>query len=165
VADCIVQGTILGAAHCIDSSLKPTAVPYPIYCFLPMVLGRRTVSSSRQRRPANFLNLRRNHMKLQYRYLCSIVLTAALVTAPFVSANSKPQDDRRQEDQSHSEVNKRVYDKEHKDYHNWDAKEDQSWRQYQSDQHKDYRDFSKANKKEQSQYWNWRHAHPDGDQH
>jgi hypothetical protein len=30
-----------------------------------------------------------------------------------------------------------------------------------TENHSDSHEFSKANKKEQSEYWNWRHAHPD----
>jgi hypothetical protein len=60
-----------------------------------------------------------------------------------------------------ADVQVRVYDKDHKDYHNWDDHENQAWNRYLSENHKQAHDFKKANKKEQSQYWNWRHSHPD----
>jgi hypothetical protein len=59
-------------------------------------------------------------------------------------------------------VQVRVYDKDHKDYHNWDDNENHFWGQYQTEHHIKSHEFSKANKKELSQYWNWRHEHPDG---
>ena len=55
----------------------------------------------------------------------------------------------------------RVYDKGHKDYHNWDDNENRAWGQYLSENHRSSHEFQKADKKEQSQYWKWRHAHPD----
>ena len=60
-----------------------------------------------------------------------------------------------------ADVQIRVYDRDHKDYHNWDDHENQAWNRYLSENHKREHDFKKANKKEQSQYWNWRHSHPD----
>jgi hypothetical protein len=58
-------------------------------------------------------------------------------------------------------VQVRVYDKDHKDYHNWDDNENRAWGQYLSENHKKPHDFKKTKKAEQSQYWNWRHDHPD----
>jgi hypothetical protein len=55
----------------------------------------------------------------------------------------------------------RIYDQDHADWHRWDHNEDLAYRRYLSENHKDYRDFSKLSGDEQSQYWNWRHAHPD----
>jgi hypothetical protein len=56
---------------------------------------------------------------------------------------------------------RRVYDRAHKDYHNWDDNENHAWGQFLTENHKSSHEYSKANKKEQSQYWNYRHAHPD----
>jgi hypothetical protein len=55
----------------------------------------------------------------------------------------------------------RVYDQDHADWHRWDHDEDHAYRNYLSENHKDYRDFSKMSGDEKSQYWNWRHGHPD----
>jgi hypothetical protein len=57
----------------------------------------------------------------------------------------------------------RVYDKDHKDYHNWDDKENRAWGQFLTENHGESHEYAKANKKEQSKYWNWRHSHPDKD--
>jgi hypothetical protein len=55
----------------------------------------------------------------------------------------------------------RMYDQDHADWHIWDRDEEHAYRIYVSQNHKDYRDFSKLSPDEQSQYWNWRHGHPD----
>jgi hypothetical protein len=94
-------------------------------------------------------------MNSKYRFTVLLCLAAALSSPGWIAARPQPNP----QDQQHAD--KRIYDSDHKDYHNWDGNEDRAWRQYQSDQHKDYRDFSKASKKEQSDYWNWRHDHPD----
>ncbi len=57
--------------------------------------------------------------------------------------------------------NKRYYDSTHNDYHEWNANEDQAYHQYLRDHHKKDHDFSKASKREQKDYWNYRHNHQD----
>jgi hypothetical protein len=86
------------------------------------------------------------------RCICSLVLSAALA-APVAILAAAPQE---------ANVQVRVYDRNHKDYHNWDDNENRAWGQYLTENHREAHEFSKANRKEQSQYWNWRHAHPDG---
>jgi len=93
-------------------------------------------------------------MSLSLRYLAPLFLTAALAAPVAIMAVPVPQE-------AHDQ--NRVYDKNHKDYHNWDDKENKAWGQWQTENHKNPHEFSKANSKEQSQYWNWRHAHPDKD--
>jgi hypothetical protein len=87
-----------------------------------------------------------------HRYIASLFLTAALVGPVTILAAPAPQE---------ASVQIRVYDRNHKDYHNWDDNENRAWGQYQTEHHKNSHEFSKANKREQGQYWNWRHAHPD----
>jgi hypothetical protein len=86
------------------------------------------------------------------RYIPWLFLTAALATPVVIMAIPVPQE-------GHSQ--NRVYDKQHKDYHNWDDNENRVWGQYLTENHKSSHEYSKANKKEQSQYWNYRHSHPD----
>jgi len=93
-------------------------------------------------------------MHLAHRYVVSLFLTAAIAAPAAIMAVPVPQ-------QASAQV--RVYDKDHKDYHDWNQNENHAWGQYQTDNHQKHSEFSKANKKEQSQYWNWRHAHPDKD--
>jgi hypothetical protein len=117
---------------------------------------------------ADILNLEDYKMHQGYRYLTSFFLAAALAS-PVAIAQQDDQrrgDDQRQQ-QERSDRNtdnqNRVYDRGHKDYHNWDDNENRAWGQYQTEHHRNPQEFSKANNKEQSQYWNWRHAHPDKD--
>jgi len=93
-------------------------------------------------------------MQLAHRYVTTLFLTAALAAPVALLAAPAAQEDRDRH---------RVYDKHHKDYHNWDDNENRAWGQYQTEHHKTSHEFSNANKREQGQYWNWRHAHPDRD--
>lgn len=56
-------------------------------------------------------------------------------------------------------VELKFYDRSHKDYHNWNTDEDKYYRQYLNENHHKYRAFAKMNKKQQDQYWRWRHEH------
>ena len=103
---------------------------------------------------ADILYLEDNNMHRVNRYISSLFLTAALAAPVALMAIPGPQEDHNQN---------RVYDKQHKDYHNWNDNENKAWGQYLSDNHKSSHEYSKASKKEQSQYWNYRHAHPDKD--
>ena len=91
-----------------------------------------------------------------HRYIASLFLTAALVMPVAMMAAPAPQ---------RASVQLRVYDSDHKDYHNWDDNENRAWGQYLAENHRDSHEYQKSNKKEQSQYWNWRHAHPDDRDH
>ena len=95
-----------------------------------------------------------------YRYLKVIVLSAVLVIPVAVIAQDRDHPDKRQDDQQ----SRRYEDKAHKDSHEWNSTEDQAYRRYLQDHHKKYNDFAKSKKKEQDNYWNWRHSHPDNDQ-
>jgi hypothetical protein len=92
------------------------------------------------------------------RYITSLFLTAALAAPVALMAIPVPQEGRNQKEDRNQN---RVYDKQHKDYHNWDDNENKAWGQYLTENHKSSHEYAKANKKEQSQYWNYRHAHPD----
>ena len=62
---------------------------------------------------------------------------------------------------SRSENNRAYYDSKHRDWHQWNDGEDQAYRHYTDEHHQNNRDFSQASEREQQQYWNWRHKHPD----
>jgi hypothetical protein len=89
-----------------------------------------------------------------HRYISSLLLAAALAAPVAIMAAPGPQD---------ASVQIRFYDRSHKDYHNWDDRESHAWGIFLSKNHRDSHEFLKANTKEQSNYWNWRHAHPDRD--
>jgi hypothetical protein len=96
-------------------------------------------------------------MNRKYRYLSSIILTAALAGPAVMMATASPQDDSRHEQREHQ---KRYYDKHHKDYHNWDSNEDHAYQRWQSERH-EKRPFIKLNTRQKTVYWGWRHENPD----
>ncbi len=85
------------------------------------------------------------------RLIASLILGAALLMPVSILAAAKPQ-----------EATVRVYDRDHKDYHIWDANENSAWTVFLTNNHSKYHEYSHASRKEQSNYWNWRHSHPDG---
>jgi hypothetical protein len=97
-------------------------------------------------------------MKAGYRYIGFIFLTAAL-SAPAAMVTRASQDEHR--DEHRDDHQKRVYDRPHKDYHNWDDNEDRTYHQYFTENHREYRDYSKLNRRDQDNYWKWRHEHGD----
>jgi hypothetical protein len=88
-----------------------------------------------------------------HRYVASLFLAAALAGPMSIMAVPRPVD---------ATVQVRVYDRTHKDYHNWDAHENQTWGVYLTNNHRPYVEYTKARRGDQDGYWNWRHAHPDG---
>jgi hypothetical protein len=80
----------------------------------------------------------------------SLFLTAAFVAPAAITANATPQS-----------VSVRVYDRDHKDYHNWDDHEAQSYERFRGEHPKYSATFSKTKRREKKTYWNWRHEHPD----
>jgi hypothetical protein len=89
-----------------------------------------------------------------HRFVSSLFLAAALTGPAATLAAPQPQK---------ASVQIRVYDRDHKDYHNWDDREDNAYRGYLTEQHQTYRAYTKQNHKNQNQYWKWRHDHPDHD--
>jgi hypothetical protein len=52
----------------------------------------------------------------------------------------------------------RVYDRGTRDYHRWNGDEDRIYRQYMVDHHRTYRAFSRTTRKQQLEYWQFRHS-------
>jgi hypothetical protein len=104
-------------------------------------------------------------MRSGCRYLfSSVCLTAALAVPSAISYAAAWQDNGHQEENRRDDSNRnRVYDRDHKDYHNWDDNEDRVYRQYLVERHRDYRPFVEVKEKDQRAYWTWRHSHPDHD--
>jgi hypothetical protein len=94
------------------------------------------------------------------RILSSMLLMGALA-AP-LALQAQDRDDHHDRD---DHKNQRVYDRDHKDYHNWNGDEDRNYRQWYSTRYngREYRDYNRINHKDQSAYWGWRHQH--GDDH
>jgi hypothetical protein len=80
--------------------------------------------------------------------LLSTVLVAPLATRTSAKAQS---------------VSIRVYDRDHKDYHDWDDREQHAWERFRVE-HPKYRvEFKRTTREQQREYWKWRHEHPDHD--
>jgi hypothetical protein len=92
------------------------------------------------------------NMRFTNRFIGSLILATAIAAPMAIVASPSPKDDG---------VQVRVYDRNHKDYHNWDDHENTTWGVYLTNNHKKPHEYAKASKREQSNYWNWRHSHPD----
>jgi hypothetical protein len=56
----------------------------------------------------------------------------------------------------------RVYDRDHKDYHDWNDTEDRAYRHWLTEErHEKYRDINHLKRADQKAYWQWRHEHAD----
>jgi hypothetical protein len=94
-------------------------------------------------------------MQRLHRYLGSLLLGVALIAPVGIQAEDK--------DKDHNCPNNGYYDRDHKDCHSWDDHEGRAYQTWEQAQHKTHREYSKLKADEQSQYWKWRHEHPDND--
>ena len=56
---------------------------------------------------------------------------------------------------------RRYYDRDHRDYHEWNGHEDRAYRVYLGEQHQNYREFYRVRRSRRTHYFRWRHEHPD----
>ena len=92
-----------------------------------------------------------------HRCICAFLLGAALLAPVSMRAGDDDHHDR-----DHA---RRYWDPEHRDWHEWNDREDRAYRHYLEEQHREHRDWDKINKKQQREYWKWRHEHRDQDDH
>ena len=90
-----------------------------------------------------------------HRFLSSLVVTAVLLAPGSSHAVAAAQT---RTTVKVGPVTLRVYDRSHKDYHVWDDQEDHTYRTYLSDNHQTYHPIAKLSNKQQTTYWNSRHA-------
>ena len=91
--------------------------------------------------------------------LLSAALASPLATAkPVISMQEHEDHDR---DRDHH----RVYDPDHKDYHDWDDREDTVYRHWLEGRHEAYVDYNRLKRKQQREYWKWRHEHEEHEEH
>ena len=103
-------------------------------------------------------------MQRIHRYLGSLLLGAALVAPMTITASPNSQERNEEKREEKREHERRYYDRDHKDYHVWNDREDGAYRRWLEEKHyQTHREFSKLKRREQSEYWEWRHAHPDND--
>jgi hypothetical protein len=88
------------------------------------------------------------------RFISTIILASAVAAPALVTAAPRPQE---------ANVQVRVYDRDHHDYHYWNDHEDRAYREYLEGRHRTYVVYEHQNHKVQNHYWNWRHSHPDHD--
>ena len=102
------------------------------------------------------VNQRAMTMQSKHPFLSSLALAAVLALPAVIAIPASVQAQR-------AVVQIRVYDRYHRDYHNWDDREDRAYRGYFVEQRRPYRVYRRLNRPEQRQYWVWRHGHPDHD--
>jgi type III secretory pathway component EscR len=82
------------------------------------------------------------------RFIGALLLSGVLM-APVIS-QAKDRDDRR------------VYDPYRRDYHEWNENEERAYRHWvEQERHREYRAWKHASKRDQREYWRWRHEHSD----
>ena len=97
-------------------------------------------------------------MQRLHRYLVALLLGAALIAPVGIQAKNKDKD------QNCQDKDKRgYYDRDRKECHSWDDREDHAYQKWLETKHWTHREFSKLKAKQQSEYWKWRHEHPDDD--
>ena len=55
----------------------------------------------------------------------------------------------------------RYYDRDARDYHEWNGNEERAYRYYLRQQRLRERDWRRMNRRQQMEYWRWRHSNPD----
>ena len=90
------------------------------------------------------------------RIIGAVLLGAALLV-PF---GLRADDDDHHRDRAREN---RYYDRDGRDYHEWNPREEQAYRRYLQDHHREYRDWTQVNDKQRRDYWRWRHQHQDRD--
>jgi hypothetical protein len=87
--------------------------------------------------------------------LCSAALLASIL--PVFAQDRKDDNDKKQQHRS----SYAYYDSKRRDWHPWNEQEEQSYQRYAKEHHMDNSNFGSISEREQQQYWNWRHKHPD----
>jgi len=90
------------------------------------------------------------------RKIFGTLLFGAVLMTPSISLAAGQNHDDHAVDNAH-----RIYDRDHKDWHNWDAREDRAYRMWGTDQHRDYVEWKTLPARDQAAYWTWRHNHSD----
>jgi hypothetical protein len=88
-----------------------------------------------------------------YWCLATLLLGAALIAPVGLKARDSRQNC----------PNNGYYDRDRRDCHIWDEHEGRAYQSWQESRHKTHREFTRLKSREQSEYWKWRHEHPDDD--
>jgi len=90
----------------------------------------------------------------------SFIAKASLAFVLFIPALPAFQDHDRNAQQS----TQRYYDKQSKQYREWNDNENQAYQRYARETHHENREFSRLSDRDRQKYFKWRHDHPD-DEH
>lgn len=88
------------------------------------------------------------------RFTAGFLLCTGLMLPLAAAAQEHREEERREE-------RNRYYDRERKDYHEWNEAEARAWRRYWEMERRPYTDWQRANEEQRAAYWRWRHHHPD----
>lgn len=102
-------------------------------------------------------------MRRNQRLFASVFLSAALLAPIGAMAIPAPQDDHERHEREEHE--RRVYDSDRRDYHNWDAREDEAYRHWLEFKHHTYVEYDRLDDKARREYWKWRHKHEEHEEH
>jgi hypothetical protein len=93
-------------------------------------------------------------MQRMHRVLVSLFLGASLIGPVVMQARDHDHDKRERE--------RRYYDRQHRDYHAWDAREQGAYRHWLMEERHErtYRTYPALERERQAEYWRWRHEHP-----
>ena len=101
-------------------------------------------------------------MRRKYQGFAAMLLSGALMV-PLSTMLMRAQDDHERHEQEEREH--RIYDPDRRDYHNWDTREDGVYRHWLEGRHEAYVDYEHLKRKEQREYWKWRHEHEEHEEH
>lgn len=85
------------------------------------------------------------------RFAGLLALGAALIVPASMFADDHDHDRDRHE--------RRYYDRDRRDYHQWNDREDNAYRHYLQERNREYREWNRAKGRDQRDYWRWRHEH------
>ncbi len=68
---------------------------------------------------------------------------------------------RAQDHQTTTTTVRTYHDTKNNDDHEWNGREDQAYRAYNTEKHRKTVEFSKLKSNDQQAYWGWRHEHSD----
>ena len=85
-------------------------------------------------------------MRLTFRYLGASIVLGGLLVAMTGCQQQPPQ--------------VTVVDTAHGDTHKWDEREAAAYQRWEAENTKPHQEYANRRPEEQSDYWNWRHTHP-----
>ncbi len=102
-------------------------------------------------------------MHRSLRYLGPVLLAGALLAPVTIRARSLPNPappaTPAQQDRDRDRNRGRVYDRDHRDYHDWDDREERAYRNWLAERNQRYLRYQELDRRRQSDYWRWRHEH------